>query len=140
MTIDRWRGSATGRSRMTAFGPLLYLVANTDDSASDFPAQAKRTLELLDANLRDGRSNRSRLLTVQVLLQDIRDKPAFEALWQDWIGPNPEAWPQRSCYEVVLTPTLLIEIVAVAARDDPGSPPQAANGQQPGHEVAESLR
>jgi enamine deaminase RidA (YjgF/YER057c/UK114 family) len=117
MNLDRWRGSASGRSRITGFGPLVYVVANATEPGGDFRTQAAQTLEVLAKNLQDGGSNRSRILTVQVLLQDMRDKMAFDEIWQAWIGPDPATWPQRSCIQVGLTPTLLVEIVAVAARD-----------------------
>jgi enamine deaminase RidA (YjgF/YER057c/UK114 family) len=115
--IERWPGSTAGRSRASGYGGLLWLVANATDPAADFRAQTGQTLATLDDSLRAGGSNRSRLLSVQVLLADIRDKSAFDEMWQAWIGPDPAAWPQRSCFQVVLTPGLRVEVVAVAASE-----------------------
>jgi enamine deaminase RidA (YjgF/YER057c/UK114 family) len=116
MEITRWAGTARGRSRASALGEMLWLVANATDARGDFPAQVTETLANLDNTLREAGSHRSRLLSVQVILQDISRKPEFEELWQGWIGPDPAAWPQRCCFQAVLTPGLLIEVTAVAAR------------------------
>jgi enamine deaminase RidA (YjgF/YER057c/UK114 family) len=116
MNIDRWPGSAAGRSRASGYDGLLWLVANATDPGADFRTQVGQTLAALDGALRGAGSGRSRLLSVQVLLADIGAKPVFDELWQAWIGPDPAAWPQRSCFQVVLTPGLLVEITAVAAR------------------------
>jgi enamine deaminase RidA (YjgF/YER057c/UK114 family) len=116
MTIERWPGTATGRSRASGHGGLLWLVANATDPAADFRKQVGQTLAALGGTLREAGSDRSRLLSVQVLLADIGAKPVFDELWQAWIGTDPAGWPQRACFQVVLTPGLLVEITAVAAR------------------------
>jgi enamine deaminase RidA (YjgF/YER057c/UK114 family) len=117
MNIERWPGSTSGRSRATAMGNLVWAVANATDTSADFPTQVTQSLSSLDSALRLTGSNRSRLLTVQVILQDISFKSAFETMWQEWIGTNLKDWPQRSCFQATLTPDVLIEIVVVAARD-----------------------
>jgi enamine deaminase RidA (YjgF/YER057c/UK114 family) len=117
MHIERWPGRSAGRSRATGFGGLVWLVANGTDPAAHFQAQAAEALAGLDDSLRAAGSDRSRLLSVQVLLKDMRDRPAFDELWREWIGPDPAGWPQRSCVEVGLAPGLLVEITAVAARE-----------------------
>jgi enamine deaminase RidA (YjgF/YER057c/UK114 family) len=119
MTIERLSGASVGRSRASAWRDLLFVVANSSDVSLDFGRQASETLAVLDKNLADGGSSRSRILSLQVLLQNIQDKPAFDDLWIKWIGAEQSSWPQRSCYQVGLTPGLLIEIVAIAARDEP---------------------
>ena len=116
MEISRWAGSARGRSRASALGEMLWLVANATDPHGDFAKQAAETLSNLDATLQEAGSHRSRLLSVQLILQSISDKHEFEQLWLRWLGPDPAGWPQRCCFQAVLTPGFLIEITAVAAR------------------------
>jgi len=116
MEIERWRGTAIGRSPMVAYRGLVWIVANTRDPHSDLPAQVDETLSLLAAFLEDAGSTRERLLSVQVLLRDIGDRDAFDAKWREWIGPSPDHWPQRAVYGAPLAPGLLIEIIATAAR------------------------
>ncbi len=116
MTIERWRASAAGRSRTVAFGTLVWTVANASTHGEDFQAQAVETLQRLDQSLREAGSDRSRLLSVQVILADIAMREAFDAIWQAWIGPDPRHWPQRAVFGGSLAPGLMLEIIATAAR------------------------
>lgn len=116
MTIERWRGSAAGRSRIVAFGNLVWTVANASTQGADFEAQAVETLQRLDQSLREAGSDRNRLLSVQVILADIAMREAFDAIWQAWIGPDPGHWPQRAVFGGSLAPGLMLEVIAMAAR------------------------
>ena len=115
MQILRWPSSGPGRSRVVAHAGMVWTVANATDPASDFEAQVRQSLQLLEAHLRQGGSARTHLLSVQVMLADIGDRNAFDAIWRDWIGPDPAHWPQRACFEAALAPGLRVELVAVAA-------------------------
>jgi enamine deaminase RidA (YjgF/YER057c/UK114 family) len=117
MNIDRWKGSAAGRSRASAMGETVWLVANATNPTPDFRDQVGESLSILDATLRETNSSRARLVSVQVLLTDMANKAVFDEMWLAWIGPDPAGWPQRSCLEVGLASGLMVEIVAVAARD-----------------------
>ena len=70
---------------------------------------------MLEAHLAMTGSARTHLLSLQVMLTDISNRGAFDALWKQWIGSNPEHWPQRACFQAALAPGLLVELVAVAA-------------------------
>lgn len=120
MPIDRWPSSAGGRSRVVAFGSLVWLVGNGPAEDPSFASQVRATFATLDAGLRDAGSTRSRLLSVHVLLADVGRAAEFEPFWIDWIGADPAGWPQRACYQARLARGLQVEIVAVAARDSPG--------------------
>ena len=116
-TIERFAGSARGRSRAVAFDRLVWVVANSTRPGDDFAAQVNETLELLEQALREAGSARSALLSVQVYLVDMAQKPEFDARWNEWIGPA-ASWPQRVCIEAGLTAGLLVELQAIAARID----------------------
>ncbi len=118
MEIKRWSGGTQGRSTASAYAGLLWLVSNASDVSGDFCSQTLETFALLDTTLQKAGSSRKRLLSVQVLLADIAMKPVFDILWKEWIGTEPTGWPQRACFQVGLTPGLLIEITAVATRDE----------------------
>ena len=118
--IERWRGPAEGRSRMVAFGELVWAVSNASTPGADFEAQVFETLQRLDQSLREAGSDRGRLLSVQVILADVSMRGAFDALWQAWIGPDPLHWPQRAVHGGALAPGLLLEVVATAARSVDG--------------------
>jgi enamine deaminase RidA (YjgF/YER057c/UK114 family) len=115
MHITRWPSSNKGRSREVACGELVWTVANAKDKSVDFDTQATQSLQMLESNLIEAGSARTHLLSVQVMLADIAHRDAFDRLWQEWIGDDPAHWPQRACFQSVLAPGLLIELVAVAA-------------------------
>ena len=75
----------------------------------------RQSLEMLNSHLLEAGSARTHILSLQVILADIGNRGVFETQWQEWIGPNPESWPQRACFQSGLAPGLQIELVAVAA-------------------------
>ena len=113
MTIQRFPGSAPGRSRIVVHNGLVYTVATAASDSEDIAEQTRLCLAYLDKHLHEARTNRSGLLQVTVYLSDISHKPVFDAVWRDWIG-GPENWPQRACVGTQLAGTDLVEVVAVA--------------------------
>ncbi len=114
--IQRWPAGAEGRSRTSAYGGMIWTVANARDQTGGFEAQVIDSLAVLDRHLREAGSGRDRILSLQVLLTDIGRREAFDRLWLDWIGLDPRAWPQRACFQAGLAGGLLVELVAVAAK------------------------
>ena len=51
-------------------------------------------------------------------LASLADKPTFDALYAEWMGDNPEHWPQRTCMGAELVAGYLVEIKLVAAVDE----------------------
>ena len=119
MNIERWPAGSPGRSRTVASGPWIWTVATVSRPADGFEEEVRLCLELLERNLNEAGSDRSRLLSVQVILADIADRSEFDVLWRDWIGSDPAHWPQRACFQAGLAPGLRLELVAVAARREP---------------------
>ncbi|MBI2769971.1 MAG: hypothetical protein HYX47_10135 [Burkholderiales bacterium] len=115
MTIQRWPGGGPGRSRTVALGGLVWTVANASDSAADFGEQVAQSLAMLEQHLVEGGSARTHMLSLQVMLADIAQRGEFGALWRAWIGPDPQHWPQRACFQAALAPGLLVELVVTAA-------------------------
>ena len=120
MPIERWSSSSKGRSRTVAYGGVIWTVANATDSSATFEDQVAQSLGVLESHLREAGSARTHLLSLQVILSDIANRGAFDTLWQEWIGSNPEHWPQRACFQATLAPGLLVELIAVAAPSDQG--------------------
>ena len=114
-TIARWPGGAPGRSRTVRHDGTVYTVANARRLPAPFADQVTESLAMLDAHLAEAGSSRERLLSIQVLLADIADRPEFDRHWLAWIGDDPAHWPQRACCQAALAPGLMIELVAVAA-------------------------
>lgn len=115
-SIHRVRGSAIGRNAATAWNGLVWAVA-TDESDSDgIAAQTEKTLAALDAALKKAGADKSRLLSVTVYVADITLKEEMDAVWRQWIGDDPDLWPQRACIQTGLHGKTLVEIVALAAQ------------------------
>jgi enamine deaminase RidA (YjgF/YER057c/UK114 family) len=115
LPIHRWRGQAQGRSRAVAYQGLVWTVATSDDESGDVQAQARRCLVLLDANLAEAGTDKTRIVSAQVFLADMSTKPQFDAVWNPWIGPDPGHWPQRACVGATLAGNCLVEIIVLAA-------------------------
>ncbi len=113
--ISRWPGGAPGRSRSVRHAGTIYTVANARQASAPFVEQVAQSLAMLEAHLREAGSSRSRILSLQVLLADIAQRPEFDRHWVAWIGADPDHWPQRACFQAALAPGLLIELIVVAA-------------------------
>ena len=119
MHIERWPAGTAGRSRTVAAGPWIWTVATVSRPSDQFEEEVRLCLELLQRNPSEAGSDRSRLLSLQVILADIADRSEFDVLWREWIGSDPAHWPQRACFQAGLAPGLRLELVAVAARREP---------------------
>jgi len=115
LPIKRWRGQAQGRNRAVAYEGLVWTVATHDDAAADVREQTRRCLAALDRNLAEAGTDKTRLISAQVFLADMATKPAFDAVWNDWIGSDPERWPQRACVGAVLAGHCRVEIILLGA-------------------------
>jgi len=113
MTIERWQGSAKGRNRAVRHGDTVYTVATAP--GADIQSQTRAALAAIDANLADAGSDKTRLLSVQIFLADMAQKEAMDEVWNAWIGPDWENWPQRACVGAPLAGDTLVEIVVTAA-------------------------
>jgi enamine deaminase RidA (YjgF/YER057c/UK114 family) len=113
--VERWPINGKGRSRTVAYGGLVWTVANATDAAAGFEVQVSQSLQMLEAHLHEAGSARTHLLSLQVILIDIANRDAFDRQWQAWIGPDPEHWPQRACFQSGLAPGLQVELIVVAA-------------------------
>ena len=114
MTIERWRGSAAGRNRAVRHGGIVYTVAT--GPGANIQAQTRAALTAIDANLADAGSDKTRLLSAQIFLADLAQKAAMDEVWNAWIGPDWQNWPQRACVGAPLAGNTLVEIVITAAQ------------------------
>ena len=114
LPIQRWRGGAQGRSRAVACQGFVWTVATSDDESGDVRAQARRCLEILDKNLADAGTDKTRIVSAQVFLADMSTKPDFDAIWNPWIGPDAAHWPQRACVGAALAGNCRVEVILLA--------------------------
>jgi len=102
----------------SAYKDLVWALGMSDDYTLSAEDQVKRAYENLDKVLADLSSDKSRIISVTVILNDIENKPMADKVWADWIGDNPDHWPERSCHGVDLHAGNEIEIRVVAVRTD----------------------
>ncbi|MEC8370430.1 MAG: Rid family hydrolase [Pseudomonadota bacterium] len=72
--------------------------------------QTCRSLEFLDESLEMASSNKIRILQGQIFLADMSQKADMDVVWNEWIGPDWNNWPQRASVGAALTPGALVEI------------------------------
>ena len=90
-------------------------MATAEAAGPTLSAQTARSLELIDRNLAEAGSDKTRLLSATVYLTDIAGKAEMDAVWCNWIG-DASRWPQRACVQAQLAPGTLVEITVIATR------------------------
>ena len=115
--IERIQGSQSpGRSQSSAYKDLVWVVATATDENLDLTGQTAQTLNTLEENLIKLGADKTKIISAQVFISNIDDKPIMDEVWRNWIGSNSDNWPQRACVGVDLGGNWLIEIVVTAVR------------------------
>jgi len=115
--IERVQGIYEGRTKSSAYKDLVWTVATASDTTLDMKEQTELTLQTIQGNLIELGSSKHRMLSAQVYIANMQDKPIMDEVWKNWLGSNQQNWPQRACLSVVLEGNVLIEVTVVAARD-----------------------
>ena len=103
-------------------GGLVWLAGQVaDDAGLDAEGQTADILRQVDELLRRAGTDKTRLLSVTVVLADIADTPAMNRAWDRWL--DPAAKPARMTIQAPLVdPSWRVEITGVAALPAPGAP------------------
>jgi len=103
-------------------GGLVWLAGQVADDANlDAEGQTADILRQVDELLRQAGTDKTRLLSVTVVLADIGDAPAMNRAWDRWL--DPAAKPARMTTQAALVdPSWRVEITGVAALLAPGAP------------------
>jgi enamine deaminase RidA (YjgF/YER057c/UK114 family) len=116
MTIQR-HDVAARMSKAVVHGNTVYLagiVAN-DPKGKDTTAQTKDILAQIDGFLAKCGTDKSKLLTANIWITDMKNFAAMNAVWDAWVSPGNT--PARATVEAKLaTPDYLVEIMVVAAK------------------------
>ena len=94
--ITRVRGKYIGRNAASAYKDLVWTVATAIDTTLDIEGQTRETLAVLEKNLRELGSEKTRIVSAQVNLAHIADKPVMDGIWQEWIGDDPTVLASES--------------------------------------------
>lgn len=114
MTITRYQ-PGTRMSQAVRHGQTVYLAGQVaKDYDGSIEKQTREVLDAIDRVLADAGTDKSHVLSCQVILNNIADFAAMNAVYDAWIDPaNP---PARACIEARLAhPSLKVEIIAIAA-------------------------
>jgi enamine deaminase RidA (YjgF/YER057c/UK114 family) len=95
-------------------GDTVYLCGVLPDPVGDIKTQTKQVLDRIDQPLATAGTDKSKLLTAQVCLSDMRFFEDHNAVWNEWVDrANP---PVRACVRADLVRTCLVEIMVTAAK------------------------
>ena len=114
--IERKRGIYQGRNKSSAYKDLVWTVATSSDTSLDIIGQTELTLKTIQNNLIELNSDKSKIVSAQVYIANMSDKPKMDKVWCNWMGSNPDHWPQRACLGVDLEGDVLIEVTVTAIR------------------------
>jgi enamine deaminase RidA (YjgF/YER057c/UK114 family) len=116
MTITRLQPGKR-MSQAVKHGNTVYLAGQVaSDYDGNIEKQTGEVLAAIDKLLAEAGTSKSKVLSCQVILNNIADFAAMNSVYDAWIDPaNP---PARACIEARLAhPSLKVEIIAVAALD-----------------------
>lgn len=97
------------------FGDLVFcsgMVA--DDKSQGMTGQTAQVLKKIDAVLAQAGTNKSRILSATVYMQDAALKDEMNEAWMAWV--DRANLPTRTAVGAVLTPGTLVEITVFAAK------------------------
>lgn len=115
MTITRHQPTPI-LSNAVEHGNTVYLAGIVaDDPSADVKGQTQQILARIDSLLATCGTDKTKLLSAQIWLTDIGNRPAMNEAWSSWV--DPANLPVRACVEAKLAdPRLLVEIMVVAAK------------------------
>jgi enamine deaminase RidA (YjgF/YER057c/UK114 family) len=114
MTIQRF---SVGKrlSEIVIHGNTVYLAGEVpDDTSLDVEGQTAQVLAKIERALKQAGSDKSRLLSAQIFLPDMKDFAGMNAAWEKWVVPGQT--PARATIEAKLAnPAYKVEIMCIAA-------------------------
>jgi enamine deaminase RidA (YjgF/YER057c/UK114 family) len=114
MTIQR-QNVGKRLSEIVIHGNTVYLAGEVpDDGTLDITGQTQQVLGKIDKLLAQVGSDKSKLLSAQIFLPDMKDFAAMNAVWEKWVVAGQT--PARATVEAKLAnPAYKVEIMCVAA-------------------------
>ena len=102
-------------SKIVVHNGVAYLAGEVpDDSSKDITGQTAEVLAKIDKLLAQVGSNKTKILSAQIFLPDMKDFAGMNAAWEAWIPAGQT--PARATIEAKLAnPALKVEIMCIAA-------------------------
>lgn len=108
-------GASARASLAVRHGETGYFAVTPNapyDGSLSLADQARQLLAKADARLAEIGSGRDQLLFVAILLADVGEVAAFNAVWDAWIAGHPP--PARACFGTSLTQAALkVELIII---------------------------
>ena len=114
MAIKR-HGVGPRLSKAVVHGNTAYLAGMVaEDPSADTKGQTEQILRQIDSTLKAVGSDKSKLLSAQIFITDMRNFADMNAVWDAWVDKNNT--PARATVEARLAnPKMLVEIMVQAA-------------------------
>ncbi len=114
MTITRY-GTGDRMSQAAVHGDTVYLAGQVaDDTSEGVAGQTAQILAKIDARLAEAGSDKSKILTANLWIADMRHFNEMNKVWDAWVSPGNT--PCRACVEATLAaPQYQVEIMVIAA-------------------------
>ena len=115
MTIKRI-GAGARMSKAVAHGDTLYLAGQVAEKAAgkSVAEQTTEILAIIDALLAQGGSDKTKILSCNIWLADIKTFAEMNSVWDKWVPAGHT--PARATVEAKLAaPQYTVEIAAIAA-------------------------
>jgi enamine deaminase RidA (YjgF/YER057c/UK114 family) len=102
-------------SEMVVHGNTIYLAGEVpDDTTKDITGQTEEVLAKIDKLLAQAGSDKTKVLSAQIFLPDMKDFAGMNAAWEKWVVPGQT--PARATVEARLAnPAYKVEIMCIAA-------------------------
>ena len=110
------QGSNAILSTSVEYHNFVFLAGITaDDLSKDVTGQTREVIAKIDEALENNGTDKTRLLSAQIWLKDIRDREAMNKVWVEWLGDVGR--PARACVQANMAdPRHLVEIMITACR------------------------
>jgi enamine deaminase RidA (YjgF/YER057c/UK114 family) len=115
MTIQRFETGAR-MSQAVVHGNTVYLAGVVaDDLKADTAGQTQQILAKIDRLLKTAGTDKSKILSANIWLTDMRTFADMNKMWDAWVSPGNT--PARATVEAALAgPDYRVEIMIVAAK------------------------
>jgi enamine deaminase RidA (YjgF/YER057c/UK114 family) len=103
-------------SQAVVHGNTVYIAGQVaGDTGADATGQTKQILAKIESLLKEAGTDKSKLLSANIWLADVKSYDAMNAVWDAWVTPgNPPA--RATVGSPLAGPQYLVEIAAIAAR------------------------
>jgi enamine deaminase RidA (YjgF/YER057c/UK114 family) len=102
--------------RAVEYGNLVFIAGTTaDNKSANARGQTEEILKKIDGFLAECGTGKSKILSANVWVADMSEKPLMDAAWTAWVDPNNK--PVRACVEAKLgSAETRVEIMVTAAK------------------------